>query len=230
MVHDPTKETLFPTLPPEILDHLQKLGEVREAAARAISVVREAIGDLRTLSIQYDCRFTVEPRGKIQALRRSLIQYLPGLDPLDSMDRSDREHALSAWLQSHGVERGWKVTAVLVGSGMTRISALAGAMKGYSYMDQSAFQTTDIHKGIESTLKILSSMPKAGVEVVRNYDRGLPHICAYASELNQVRTNPISNALDAMHGKCRLTVRTARADDGERFQIHLSLKHPREQT
>ena len=95
-----------------------------------------------------------------------------------------------------------------------RISELVGAMKGYSHLDQGPFQTIDVHDGLESTLVILNhKLKKKGVHVVRDYDRSLPKICAQAGELNQVWTNLIANAAEAMGGKGTLTVRTAREND-----------------
>ncbi|WP_017314894.1 ATP-binding protein [Mastigocladopsis repens] len=89
-----------------------------------------------------------------------------------------------------------------------RISELVKAIKGYSYMDQAPLQEIDVHEGIENTLLILHHRLKKGVIVNREYDRTLPKISAYASELNQVWTNLIDNAIDAMKGKGDLTIRT----------------------
>ena len=94
-----------------------------------------------------------------------------------------------------------------------RISELVSAMKDYSHLDKGPFQTIDVHDGLESTLVILKHKLKKGVEVVREYDRSLPKICAQAGELNQVWTNLIANAVQAMDGKGTLTIRTARERD-----------------
>jgi len=96
---------------------------------------------------------------------------------------------------------------------VTRISDLVRAIKEYSYMDQAPVQEVDVHQGIESTLTILSHRLKAGISVVRDYDRNLPLVCAYGGELNQVWTNLMDNAIDAMQGKGQLRVRTARELD-----------------
>jgi signal transduction histidine kinase len=90
----------------------------------------------------------------------------------------------------------------------TRISELVKAIKGYSYMDRAPLQEIDVHDGLENTLLILQHRLKKGVIVKREYDRTLPKICAYAAELNQVWTNLIDNAIDAMNGKGDLTIRT----------------------
>ena len=96
-------------------------------------------------------------------------------------------------------------------------------MKNYSYMDQAPLQEeVDIHEGIENTLTILKNKLKYGVEVKREYG-DLPDICAYGSQLNQVWTNLIDNAIDGMKGKRHLWIRKSQesvrilveiADDG----------------
>ena len=94
-----------------------------------------------------------------------------------------------------------------------RISHLVQAIKEYSYMDQAAMQEVDLHQGLENTLTILHHRLKGGIKVVREYDENLPKICAYGGELNQIWTNLISNAIEAMQGKGELRVRTGRELD-----------------
>jgi signal transduction histidine kinase len=94
----------------------------------------------------------------------------------------------------------------------TRVSTLVGAAKQYSQMDRAPFQVVDVHELLDSTLVMLAS--KIGkVRVVKEYDRELPPLPAYAAELNQVWTNLIHNAVQAMGGEGTLTVRTSREDD-----------------
>ena len=90
-----------------------------------------------------------------------------------------------------------------------RISELIKSMKDYSQMDQTPLQEIDLHEGIESTLTILKHKLKYGVTIKREYSE-LPKIYAYGRELNQVWTNLIDNAVDAMDGKGELTIRTLR--------------------
>ena len=94
-------------------------------------------------------------------------------------------------------------------SSTARISELVRAIKEYSWMDQAPEQEVDVHNGIESTLIMLKYRLKGGIDVVRRYDRTVPHVCASGSELNQVWTNLIDNAIDAMNGKGELRIRTA---------------------
>jgi signal transduction histidine kinase len=108
-----------------------------------------------------------------------------------------------------------------------RISALIGAAKQYSQMDRSPLQQVDVHDGLESTLTMLKHKLETGIEVVRDYDRSLPTLPAYAGELNQVWTNLVDNAADAMEGmdgRGRLTVRTAR--DGDRVLVEIGDNGP----
>jgi signal transduction histidine kinase len=94
-----------------------------------------------------------------------------------------------------------------------RISELVGAMRDYSHLDKGPFERVDVHEGIDNTLLILKHKWKTGVNVVRDYDRNLPKVCAQSGELNQVWTNIIDNAIDAMDGKGVLTIRTSRDRD-----------------
>ena len=91
-----------------------------------------------------------------------------------------------------------------------RISDLVRAVKEYSHMDRPAMQVVDVHLGLESTMTILGHRLKSGITVVRDYDKSLPAICAYGGELNQIWTNLLDNAIEAMHGEGELRLRTAK--------------------
>jgi signal transduction histidine kinase len=97
--------------------------------------------------------------------------------------------------------------------GAGRISEIVKAMKDYSYMDQAPLQEVDIHDGIEDTLTIMQFKLKHGVVVKRDYDRALPRVPVYGSELNQVWTNLIDNAIDAMEGSGELSIRSYQEGD-----------------
>jgi signal transduction histidine kinase len=98
-------------------------------------------------------------------------------------------------------------------SSVARISDLVGAIKEYTYMDQAPVQNVDIVKSLETTLTILNHKLKRGVTVVRDYQRIPLMVNSFGSELNQVWTNIIDNAIDAMGGQGELRVRTYREDD-----------------
>jgi signal transduction histidine kinase len=95
----------------------------------------------------------------------------------------------------------------------TRISTLVGAAKQYSQLDRAPYIEVDVHDLLDSTLLMLSGKIAKTVKIVKNYDRSLPKIPAYAVELNQVWTNIIDNAVSAMDGEGTLTIRTARDND-----------------
>ena len=98
-------------------------------------------------------------------------------------------------------------------SSTARISDLVGAIKEYTHMDQAPVQNVDIVKSLETTLTILNHKLKQGVVVQRDYERVPLLVNSFGSELNQVWTNIIDNAIDAMHGRGELRVRTFK-DDG----------------
>jgi signal transduction histidine kinase len=95
----------------------------------------------------------------------------------------------------------------------SRISELVGAIKEYTFMDQSPVQNVDIVKTLETTLTILNHKLKHGVEVKRDYQKVPLLVNSFGSELNQVWTNLIDNAIDSMGGKGKLRVHTYREDD-----------------
>jgi signal transduction histidine kinase len=93
----------------------------------------------------------------------------------------------------------------------TRISDLVMAIKQYSYMDQNIqeIQKVDLHEGINNTLLILNHKLKTKqIRVSKEYDEGIPKVSAYGSELNQVWTNLLDNAIDAVPEGGKITIRT----------------------
>jgi signal transduction histidine kinase len=95
-----------------------------------------------------------------------------------------------------------------------RISALVGAVKSYAYMDRGELVEVDLHEGLETTLVVLGHKLKhAAIDVVRDYDRSLPRLTVRGSELNQVWTNLLDNAIDAVGAQGTITVTTRRDGD-----------------
>jgi signal transduction histidine kinase len=92
--------------------------------------------------------------------------------------------------------------------GAGRISEIVKSLKTYVYLDQAPVQEMDVHEGIDNTLVLMRGKLKGGITVHRDYTENLPRIEAYGSELNQVWTNLIDNAADAMDGQGILTIRT----------------------
>jgi len=101
----------------------------------------------------------------------------------------------------------------------SRISELVGAIKNYSYMDRGDIQEIDLHAGLNNTLKILHHKLKYGVKVNKEYQTDLPKVLACGGELNQVWTNLIDNAIDAMNGKGKLTIRTSQENNCALIEI-----------
>ena len=97
--------------------------------------------------------------------------------------------------------------------GAERVSELVQSMRSYSHLDRGAKQLVDVHQGIEDTLQLLSHKLKQGVTVKRVYSEDLPQIPAYGSELNQVWTNLIDNAIDAVDSQGTLEIATVNKSD-----------------
>jgi signal transduction histidine kinase len=101
-----------------------------------------------------------------------------------------------------------------------RLSDLVAAVKTYAYLDRGGVVEVDIHEGIEMTLKLLQHRLKhTSIEVVRRYDRELPRMTVYGSALNQVWTNLVVNAIDALGERGTITITTLR--DGDCIEVHV---------
>jgi signal transduction histidine kinase len=99
-----------------------------------------------------------------------------------------------------------------IGLGAQRIGEIVKALKGYSYMDQAPIQSVDVREGLNDTLVMMSSRLRDGINVDLGYAEDLPRIQGYGSELNQVWTNLIDNAISAMGGKGALELKAYRRD------------------
>ena len=97
-----------------------------------------------------------------------------------------------------------------IGQGTSRISEIVKALKSYSFMDQAPTQAVDIHEGLNNTLIILKNKLQSGVRVRQEYAENLPKIEAFGSELNQVWTNMIDNAISAVKGQGEIVLKTYR--------------------
>lgn len=230
-----------------------ELNNPAAGATRAADDLIQTLQELRAADMRLcSHELTAQQQQSIDAFERRAIDRTATAGHLNSLDQSDREDELSEWLEAHGVEEPWKLSANLVEAGMdsaaldellgeipgtaivdvlarvncqlaaaklaseiktstARISELVGAIKEYSYMDQASVQDLDIHKGLENTLLILKyKLRKKDITLTRDYAESLPLIKAYGSELNQVWTNLIVNAVDAMSTGGKLKVRTKR--------------------
>jgi signal transduction histidine kinase len=130
------------------------------------------------------------------------------------------DDALDAGLRFVAACAGARVVLAEVEEATLRIANLVGDVRRYSYLDQAPRQTVDIHEGIESTLSLLAhKLRDKGVAVVRDLDPGLPGVEGSGPELNQVWTNLIDNAADAVAPGGRITLRTRR--QGERVCVEV---------
>ena len=191
-------------------ERLVVAGLPEEVAARA-----ENAGELDSLErsdLEDEVALWLEDRGVEEAWDVSPTLVAAGLDAtwLDDLEgRLPGGHVgdVLAWLAS---EVAGDELLREIGYASTRISELVGAVKSYSYMDKTASREVDVHAGLNSTLIMLGHKLKKGdVEVVRDYEENLPLVCGHGGELNQVWTNLIDNAIDAVDGHGRITVRTA---------------------
>jgi signal transduction histidine kinase len=227
-----------------------ELNNPASAVRNAAISLQEAVKALRSAGLHLDKRaISAEDRIFLARIECDWSRDHPPA-ALDSLERSDREEEIGAWLEASGVRDARRLAPDLVDAGCdiptlrllaerfdeealsdvvtrltvsfgvnrlveqiergtSRIADLVRAIKQYSYMDQAPEQEIDVHDGLENTLLMLHYRLKHGISVVRDYDRAIPPICARGGELNQVWTNIIDNAIDAMNGRGELVVRTA---------------------
>jgi signal transduction histidine kinase len=150
----------------------------------------------------------------IQAVTTYLVDLDLQTSQLDEIAAAFPEkEALTLVLKIIAASYGTYSLLMEMGQGAKRISEIVGTLKSYAYLDQAPVQEIDVHDGIEDTLLIFGSRLKEGVSVKRQYGENLPRIQAYGNELNQVWTNLIDNAIDAMEGKGEIVIRSRAEGD-----------------
>ncbi len=270
-----------------------ELNNPAAAANRTITQLSDSIYEwrslVRKLNVQHG--MTAQQWSYVSELRNNTLKFdsnsptryslyqnstTSDLTTNDPMTQGEEEDRIIDWLESHGVNDGWKLASDLVNAGITidklndiarnvtsfqsltgstitdnniveqrnllledilswlntttridqllyeiktsttQISELISAVKSYSYMDQAPLQDVDIHNGLESTLTMLQhKLKEADITVIREYDSNLPHINAIGNELNQVWTNLIDNAIDAIGKHGTITIRTKNEGDSQ---------------
>jgi signal transduction histidine kinase len=227
-----------------------ELNNPASAAVSATAALRERVAGMRhKLALIAGGKFDRTTMETLIRLQEEAAERVPKAIKLDPLEASDREDAITDWLEDRDIRDGWQLAPTFVQSNLdlaflehvaatvdevtlnsalhwlyytvetemlmneiedatTRISTLVGAAKQYSQLDRAPFQVADVHELLDSTLLMLSGKMPPGITVVREFDRALPSIPAYAAELNQVWTNLIENAVQAMDGHGTLTVRT----------------------
>jgi signal transduction histidine kinase len=204
--------------PADELVTLAALGS--EAIDRADAV--ERLDPLARSDREQELAETLAARGVDDAWEIASMLTDGGLGPdwVERVAGTVTEGCLGAGLRFVAASAGIRVLLAELEEATTRISNLVNAVRSYSYMDQAPRQTVDVHAGLENTLSILAhDLREKGIEIVRDLDPELPGIEASGSELNQVWTNLIDNAIDAMGPGGTLTLRTRRA--GERICVEI---------
>ena len=227
-----------------------ELNNPAAAAVRATAALRERVAGMRhKLGMIAGGTWDRTTLVTLIRLQEEAADRVPKAQALTPLDASDREDAITDWLEAHDIGDGWQLAPTFVAAGLdtdwldhveatvdpatlesalrwlnytvdtellmneiedstTRISTLVGAAKQYSQLDRAPYQVVDVHELLDSTLLMLSGKIPPGITVVKEYDRSLPSIPAYAGELNQVWTNLIDNAVSAMGSSGVLTLRT----------------------
>jgi signal transduction histidine kinase len=173
-----------------VLDHLER-------SDRAETIAQWL--DEQGVASAWDLAPTFVSAGLDSAALAGLLDKLPPAARVDAL----------CWLEAR---LNLKSLVGQVEQSTNRIAELVKAVKSYSYMDQSPMQEVDIHEGIESTLTMLGHKLK-NVTLVRAFDRSVPRLMAYGSELNQVWTNLIDNAIHAVNGTGKICVGTSLEDN-----------------
>jgi signal transduction histidine kinase len=185
-----------------------------EAAERSGSTL--TLDSLERSDKEDEVALWLEDRGVEEAWELSPTLVGAGLDTdwLEELaDRLSDEDALGDVLAWLATEVNGEVLLGEIQQASARISELVGAVKSFSHMDNASQKEADVHEGLENTLVMLGhKLKKGNVLVTREYE-DLPPVCAYGSELNQVWTNLIDNAIDAVHGDGNIKIRTAREND-----------------
>jgi len=236
-----------------------ELNNPASATARAVEALQETADGLLSSLVQLAERsLLAEQFIALERLRRQLGGTATGDDPLLA---ADREEALGDWLDSHGVDEGWRMAPTLAAAGADvdwcegvaavlddttlgpglawvagtlttavllaemkestgRVSGLISSVRSYSQVDRATVQLVDITEGIESTLVMLKHKLPAGITVVREYATDGPRIETYPGDLNQVWTNLIDNAIDAMEGE-EGVLRLATKVDGDAMVVEV---------
>jgi signal transduction histidine kinase len=232
-----------------------ELNNPAAAAVRATSSLRERVAGMRhKLGILAAGKFSPETMNTLIKLQERAVELVAKAPSLSPIEASDREDAITDWLDERRITGGWDLAPIFVQAGLdtawldqvatavdertldsalrwlgytvetellmneiedstTRVSTLVGAAKQYSQLDRAPYQVVDVHELLDSTLMMLGGKIPPGITIVKDYDRTLPSIPAYAGELNQVWTNLIDNAVSAMGETGTLTVRTTQEND-----------------
>ena len=226
-----------------------ELNNPAAAARRSTDMLRELLPHLQSRTIRLNALGMSEQElERLIGILKEAEQCARDATPLSTLEQSEREEELGAWLDDQGIDNSWELAETFVSARLTvddltrfaaplpaaqrsnvltwlceaitvitllneieqstgRISTLVQAIKSYTYMDRGVMQEVDIHRDLDNTLLVLKHRLK-NVEVERRYEAELPHLMARGGELNQVWTNLIDNAVDALKGEGKITLIT----------------------
>lgn len=190
---------------------LEELGDY----ARARATQPTEFDVLARSDREYELEVWLETQGMADAWQyaSTLVNLNYDAHELASMAEhftSDQLPTVIYWLSAT-----FEISSLLneMGQGAERISQIVKALKSYSYLDQAPVQIVNVHEGLDNTLVILRHKLEPSIGVRREYALDLPKIQAHGSELNQVWTNIIDNAADAMNGQGQIIIRTRREEE-----------------
>jgi signal transduction histidine kinase/predicted CoA-binding protein len=193
---------------------IELLSELDEQA-RLRSSHPESLNSLNRSDREYEMEVWLDSKGiedawEIAPILVNLGYQPEQLDFLYEKFTSQKIPAIISWLG-----KTYNTYSLLeeISQGASRISDIVKSLMSYSYHDQAPIQEIDLHESLDNTIVMLRNKLKQGVNVKREYAEDIPRILAYGSELNQVWTNIIDNAIQAMDGKGEIVIRTYRDDD-----------------
>ncbi|MFN2194637.1 MAG: sensor histidine kinase, partial [Anaerolineales bacterium] len=190
------------------LDTLENLA--REQARQPSDLDPLARSDLQDQIEMWLDEHEIDDGWELAPILVELNYHEEQLDQLVEVYQSGNLNEVIHWLEA--VYNTYRLLQEII-QGTSHMSEIIKSLKSYVYLDQAPMQTIDVHESLDNTLIMMRAKLKSGVQVRREYDTDLPHILAFGSELNQVWTNLIDNAVDAMDGKGELVLRTRHEDD-----------------
>lgn len=198
----------------QLVDHLRELADREGTPTLAMSALDRSDRE-EHLAAWLGERAVEEP----WELAPELVEMGLTEDVLGQLDAQFSEQQLGALVLWAGAS--YSVNRILaeIKEGADRIASIVKALKSYVYLDQAPVQSVDIEKGLEDTLLILRNKIKKGISIQREYAPDLPRIHAFGSELNQVWTNILDNAIDALAGEGTITLRTSFDEEGITVEI-----------
>lgn len=208
-------------LNPQQLTALQEIGETTQFGARRPGILDAmARSDLESQIETWLAAHGVEEPWELTPALADLDMDVEQLETLAAHFTTQQFPTVVNWLS---VNFATQSLLAELSQGASRISEIVKALKSYAYLDQAPVQNVNLHEGLDNTLLILRNRFKQGISVKREYAEDMPSIQAYGSELNQVWTNILDNAADALEGQTspppEIVIRTAWDDHWVTVQI-----------